>query len=133
MLRKLLFNRGSVAPLLITIVAVVLFYRVSHVSDVYVRLAEAFFQTALISLLLGLCCIVRNGGLFKGLTYIRYRIHKKNMRKQKEKNISADEREENFAQFINERYSKKWVVAPYFIFSSVYILMYIALLIFTNY
>ena len=130
MLRKHLLNKGSVTPLLVASAAVVLFYRVSTASGVYVRLSEAFFQAGLLSLLLGLCCIVRNGGLFKGLSYVSYRLYKRKINKQKkEKTIPAGEKEDSFVTFIAKKYAKKWASVPYFVFGGILMLLYILLLI----
>jgi len=132
MLRKLLLRKKNITPFLITTVAAALFYRVSAVYDLHTRLSETFFQAALLSLLLGLCCVVRNGGLFKGLSYIGYRKYKKDFKKQKKENaIHTDEQEDNFAQFVTKKYSAKWDGTPYFILGSVYALLF-AVFLFTS-
>ena len=126
MLQKLLFNKRSIFPLLLIASAAVFFYKGTQADSIYHKLSETFFQTALTSLLLGLCCVVRNGGLFKGLTYIRYRMYRSDVKKQKKyRTIPANEKEDDYAQYIVGVYSKKWNSAPYFFFSGTLVLFYI--------
>lgn len=130
MLRKHLFNKQSIAPFLITAVVAVLFFQISVVTDVHVRFTETFFKAGLFSLIIGLCSVVRNGGLFKGLSYIGYRKYKRDVRKQNENNTSDDDvKEDNFEQFIAKKYAVKWIGVPYFVLTGVYALLFIVFLL----
>ena len=70
---------------------------------------SAFFFSGLIQFLFGLCCIVRNGGLFKTYAFLGYIMQKDKMKKDIRRGILAsDTKLPSFTDYILERYTTKW-------------------------
>ena len=108
--------------LIFAVVAVLLVYILLALVDrgmaAESRITEALFFSSLILFILALSCIVRNGGLFKSLSYINYRIKK-----------SKDEEKRPFADYVREKYENKWSSLPFFLGSLFLALLYCLLLI----
>ena len=131
--RKHLFNMENITPLIFTSVIAILWYRLSPEENTMIRLSDTLFITALASFLLGLSCIVRNGGLLKYFAYISYRKYKNEMkRRKKNKAIPVDKKEDDYITFITNKYAVKWKVAPHFVFSGIYAVLFVLLLFISN-
>ena len=100
-------KRTFLKALIFTVVAVLIVYILLALVDrgmaAESRIPEALFFGSLVLFLFALSCIVRNGGLFKSLSYINYRIKK-----------SKEEEKRSFADYVVEKYENKWNALPFF-------------------
>jgi len=83
------------------------------------------FYTAIFMFLAGLACIVRNGGLFKSFSYIRY-FNKRARIRRKINNGELTEKDAlgSFTDYILEKYETQWGFWHLFIMSAVLFALY---------
>ena len=83
------------------------------------------FYSAIFLFLIGLSCIVRNGGLFKTLSYVGYFNKRARIRRK----INTGELTEkdalgSFTDYVLEKYEKKWSFSHFFIVSAALFFIY---------
>jgi len=83
------------------------------------------FYTAIFMFLAGLACIVRNGGMFKSLSYIKY-FNKRARIRRKINNGELTEKDAlgSFTDYVLEKYETQWGFWHLFIMSAVLFALY---------
>ena len=104
---------------------VLLFFLISKEADTRERLAHALFFSGLIEMLAFLGCLVRNGGIFKTLSYFQYRRKKKRIKDEIDHGVlPPDTRAENFQEYVMKKYETKWNGIPFLVCGAVMLALY---------
>lgn len=106
--------------LIISIVFILLFCYKNRYNSLILNLCNSFFIVALIYLCIALVIHIRNSGLFKSLSYFKYRRNKTNLKKEiAEENPTATlpENFNTFYDYVAYKYSEKWSYKAFYLIS----------------
>ena len=106
-------------------VLVLLFFLISKEAAPGERFAHALFFSGLIEMLAFLACLVRNGGIFKTLSYFQYRRKRKRLKDEIDHGIlPPDTHVANFQEFVMDKYERKWNGIPFFVCGAALLALY---------
>lgn len=106
--------------IVISFIIVLLFCYKNRHHPLILNLCNGFFVLGLIYFCIALSVHIRNSGLFKSLTYFKYRRNKNNLKKQisqENPTASLPENFNTFYDYITDKYREQWNYKVFYVIS----------------